>query len=463
MHTPPSRTRAIVAVALLAVLAGGTVQNIVTPLLPMMQRGLDVDLAIASWFVTTSVIFGAVVSPILSRAADIFGRRRLMIVALIVLATSLAAFAWSDSLAVLLITRAAQGVGLAITPLAIGVLRDNLAPKDAERASGFVGAALGIGGTLAVPLAGILADLAGWKSVFWVTAGLAVVGLVLVVLVVPSDPGETVASDRRFDIGGSLALSGALTAILFAVTQSTRYSVTSPVIWGPAVVGIILFVLFVIIERRVRVPLVRLEMITNRSLALVTAATFLIGYTFFATNVSAALLVQEPKSTGYGLGASAAVAGLAMLPTGVAMTVVAPLAARWATQFGPRNSVLLGVGLITAGYAYRVFYSTNLVEIITGVTIVGVGIGVTYAATAVMVLRLSTPAETSAAQGLNLTARLVGGTLATPVIAVILVSYTLDGSALPSLFAYQLVFLIAGIVSAVAGVLYLFVRVPAEH
>lgn len=169
-------------------------------------------------------------------------------------------------------------------------------------------------------------------------------------------------------------------------------------------------------------------------------------------------MVQEPTSTGYGLGASIVVSGLCLLPGGLAMVALSPVSARISAVHGPRTALALAAVVMAVGYVVRFFTSHSLWLIVAGATVVSSGTAIAYSALPALVMRAVPVGETAAANGLNTLMRSVGQACCSAVVASVLahVTFVADGRTAPTLHAYLLIFLVAAGAALAALVATLF-------
>jgi MFS family permease len=216
-------------------------------------------------------------------------------------------------------------------------------------------------------------------------------------------------------------------------------------------------------------PLVDLRVTARPAVLFTNLAALLIGFAFYANSLSTAQLVQEPKSTGYGLGASIVVSGLCLLPGGVAMVLLSPVSARLSKARGPRFTLAVASGLMALGYLVRLFTSENLAAIVAGATVVAAGTAVAYSALPALIMHAVPVTETAAANGLNTLMRTIGQAVCSAIVVTVLTNVvaTHSGVTAPTLHAYLTVFVIAGICALAAVGLTLLIparrAVPARH
>ncbi|WP_258572291.1 MFS transporter [Actinomadura parmotrematis] len=431
-------------------------QTLVVPLLPHVPRLTGASPAAASWLITSTLLTGAVCTPVLGRAGDMYGKRRVLLVSLGVLTAGSALCAVSSHIGVLVAGRALQGAALAVIPLGISIMRDELPPARVLKSIALMSSTLGIGAAIGLPVAALVVEHADWHTMFWVSAAIGLLDVALVLAFVPESP---VRSRGRFDVAGALGLSAALTALLLAVTQGGSWGWTSGRVLGLLAAAVAITAAWGAFELRVAAPMVDLRVSARPAVLLANVAALLIGFAFYANSLSTAQLVQEPAATGYGLGASIVVSGLCLLPGGLAMVVLSPVSARISASFGPKVALMVAAALIACGYAVRYFTSGHLWTIVVGATVPAAGTAIAYSALPALVMSGVPLTETAAANGLNTLMRSVGQAFCSAAVAAVLanVTSTVSGRPAPTLHAYQLVFAMAGVAAALALAVTAFV------
>ncbi|MET9480694.1 MFS transporter [Streptomyces sp. NPDC006638] len=439
---PAPHARFLVAVLAFCGVVVAVMQTLVVPLLPHIPQLTGATPTAASWLVTVTLLTGAVCTPVLGRVGDMYGKRRVLLASLGVLVAGSVLCAISSQIAVLIAGRALQGAALAVVPLGISIMRDELPPVRVLPSIGLMSSTLGIGAAIGLPVAALVVEHYDWHTMFWASAGLGLLDLVLVLLVVPESP---VRSRGRFDAPGALGLSAALVSLLLAVTQGGSWGWTSVRTLGLLVLAVLIGLVWGAYELRTTSPMVDLRVSSKPAVLLTNIAALLIGFAFYANSLSTAQMVQEPKSTGYGLGASIVVSGLCLLPGGLSMVALSPVSARISAKYGPKTALALAAAILAAGYVVRFFTSHHLWTIILGATVVSAGTAIAYSALPALVMRAVPVTETGAANGLNTLMRSVGQAFCSAVVAAVLanVTFRAAGRTAPTLHAYLLVFLIA--------------------
>ncbi|WP_326697710.1 MFS transporter [Streptomyces sp. NBC_01754] len=429
-------------------------QTLVVPLLPHIPELTGATPAAASWLVTVTLLTGAVFTPVLGRVGDMYGKRRVLLVSLGLLVVGSVLCAVSSHIGVLIAGRALQGAAIAVVPLGISILRDELPPERVLSAVALMSSSMGIGAAVGLPIAAVVIQNFEWHTMFWVSGAIGLLDIVLVLRYVPESPLRT---RGRFDAPGALGLTAALVCLLLAVTQGGGWGWTSPLTLGLLVASVVIALVWGAYELRVSSPMVDLRVSARPAVLLTNIAALLIGFAFYANSLVTAQMVQEPKATGYGLGASLVVSGLCLLPGGVTMVLLSPVSARISAKHGPKTSLGLAAGIIAVGYGVRFFTSHSLWLIIAGATVVAAGTAIAYSALPALVMRGVPVGETGAANGLNTLMRSVGQAFCSATVAAVLANMTFvaGGRTAPTLGAYQLVFVIAAVAAVLALVVTL--------
>ncbi|MFF1821656.1 MFS transporter [Kribbella sp. NPDC058245] len=438
-------------------------QTIVVPLLPLMPGITGSPAADVSWLLTVTLLTGAVFTPLLGRAGDMYGKRLVLLIALGSMVIGSLFCAMSSALPVLIVGRAFQGAAIAVVPLGISILRDELPARRVIPAIALMSSTLGVGAAFGIPAATLVVEYFNWHAMFWICVGLGVLDIILVVLVVPE---SVVRTSGRFDVLGALGLAAFLVCLLLAVSKAREWGAGPTIALSVAAVAVV--PLWVWYELKTVSPLVDLRVSARPAVLFTNLSALLIGFAFYANSLSTAQLVQEPTWTGYGLGASIVVSGLCLLPGGVAMVLLSPVSGRISASRGPRFSLAIASVLMAVGYVVRLFTSHSIAGIVIGATVVAAGTAIAYSALPALIMHAVPVTETAAANGLNTLMRTVGTAICSTIVATVLTTVTVTdgGRVAPALSAYLIVFAIAGVAAAVAaGLAFLIPRslIPARR
>lgn len=434
-------------------------QTLVLPLLPEFPEILGTTSENASWLVTITLLTGAVGTPIVSRLADMFGKRLMLIVCLGSVIVGSAVAAMSTSLALVVTGRGLAGIGTSLVPVGISIMRDHLPADKVGSGVALMSATLGIGGAVGMPLAGVISSNFDWHALFLVSGGFAVVMLIAVLLVVPE---STVRAGGRFDYLGAALLSLALTCFLLAVSKAGAWGWADRRTLVLLVVSALTVAAWVPIELRSGQPLVDIRTSLRRTVLLTNVASIMVGFAMFANFLSATQQVQMPVESGYGFGLSVVETGLVLLPNGILMVLLSPVAAHLIQRLGPRAILVAGAIVMAVGFVMRSFLHATLLEVVVATGVSSVGMVLAFAAMPTLIMRSVPITETASANGLNTLLRAIGTSSASAVLAAIFSAMTMEvgGTQIPTLGAYQLVFWLGAAAALMGAAVAAFIVRP---
>ncbi|WP_240484430.1 MFS transporter [Pseudarthrobacter sulfonivorans] len=421
-------------------------QTIVVPLLPDFPRILGVTADDASWLVTATLLTSAVATPIMSRSADMYGKRKIMVICLAIMVVGSIIAAVGGSFLWIIIGRALQGFSSSLIPVGISIMRDELPKERMGSAVALMSATLGIGSAMGLPLAGLVFEALGWQSIFWVSAVAGALLLVSVAVVVPESKLRT---PGRFDYAGAVILSAALVALLLAISKGGSWGWGSETVLMLFLAAALLLAAWVPYELKVSHPMVDLRTSARRPVLLTNVASLLIGFAMFANMLLTTQQLQLPTATGYGFELDVVAAGLCMVPSGAAMVIFAPVSGSIIRRFGGKAALITGSAVMIVGYVGRVFLWDTVPWLIIGSTVISIGTAIAYAAMPTLIMGAVPITHTASANGLNSLVRSIGTSTSSAAVAVLLMSVNMPFGAVtvPSFDAFRDVFWLAALAS----------------
>ncbi len=444
------RPRLAVIALCLGGLAAALTQTMVIPIQSELPSLLGTSASNAAWVITITLLAAAVAMPVAGRLADLFGKQRVLTVNAATLVVGSAICAMSDTIGPMLAGRALQGLAMGFIPVGISLIREITPPELAGTSIAAMSATLGVGGAIGLPLAAWIADVGDWHVLFWVSAAVAAVILVLIIAVVPHIHDGT---SGRLDVVGALGLAVGLVAFLVGVSKGNEWGWTDPKTLGFILGGIAVLGVWGTYELRQDEPLVDLRTTAKLPVLMTNVAALAIGFGMMAQSIVVPQLLQLPEATGYGLGQSLLAAGLWMAPGGIMMLLFAPVSSNLIKSLGARITLMIGAGVLGIGYLVAVAMMGAPWQLLIASCIATAGVGIGYAAMPTLILDNVNPREAAAAVGLNALMRSMGTTLAAAAMAVILTSNTtaLGSVDIPTKGAFQACFIV-GAIAAFVGV-----------
>jgi EmrB/QacA subfamily drug resistance transporter len=431
-----SNARVILAVLSLGGIAYALLQSLVVPALPQIQDSLHTSESSVGWVLTAFLLSASVTTPIIGRLGDMYGKERLLLIVLVLLAIGTLVSAVASSLALMLVGRVIQGVGGGIFPLAFSIIRDELPRERVAGGIGLVSSLLGIGGGAGVVFAGIVTEHLSYHWLFWFPLAMIAMTALLTRRYIPESPVKTPA-DINYRAAGLMTLG--ISATLIAITETSTWGWGSPKTLGLLAAGLLLIGAWVRAELRSREPLVDMRMMAIRGVWTTNTVAFLIGVGMYSSFILLPEFVQEPASTGYGFAASATAAGLFLLPATIAITVVGQFAGKLERRIGSRGALIAGALFALAAYALLVVNRGAELDVYIAAGLLGVGIGLSFAAMPNLIVENVRQEQTGVATGMNAVTRTLGGAFGGQVAATLLAG-NLGAAGLPTSHGFELAF-----------------------
>jgi EmrB/QacA subfamily drug resistance transporter len=432
----------------LAALAFALAQTTLIPALTELAKSLHTDASGVAWTVTGYLLSAAVFTPVFGRLGDMFGKRRLLVVALGIFGAGSVVSALGSSLEVVVAGRVMQGAGGGIFPLCFGIIRDEFPREKVGSSIGLISATFGIGGGAGLILGGVITDHASYHWIFWLGAISAAVAAIAIELFVPESPVRT---PGRVDVRGALVLGLGLTAPLLAIARANEWGWGDTRTLGLFAAGAVILSLWVVLQQRTPQPLVDIEMLREPTVLMTNIATLLVGFGMFGSFILIPQLVESPESTGYGFGLDATGAGLLMVPGALVMLVAGPLSGVLGTRWGSRVPLALGAVTTSFGLTLMALMHGSQAEMVVWNIVMSIGIGLAFAAMPNLIVEAVPPEETGQATGVNTLVRSVGASLGAQVSAAVLAGSIVAGG-LPTNSGYTAAFLVGAGVAFLAAI-----------
>ncbi|MET7391963.1 MFS transporter [Dactylosporangium sp. NPDC005572] len=395
-------------------------QCFVTPVLSRLQVEYSTDQATVTWALIVYLLAASIATPLLGRAGDTWGKKRMFVVALGGMAAGAFGAALAPSIGWLLAARAVQGAAGAVLPLSFGILRDVSRPERLSSGVSLMTSTTAVGFGLGLILAGPVVDTLGVRWLFWLPAGFATVIALAVLWVVPESAPTRAAPPPLLP---ALALGGWLGVLLLGLSRGGAWGWTSPWVLGMFAASAALVLIWVRLERRARTPLIDLRMMRLRGVWTTNLIVMLSGFSMFALFGFLPQLLQTPQTAGYGLGATVTESGRFLIPWSVTSFAAGMLATRIIRATSVRIVICVATVLMATAMLLIAFLHSTHWVIYLAMSMHGAGSGSVLAATALVVVRVVPPWQVGVASGMNANIRLVGGAVGATVMGVIVTGH----------------------------------------
>jgi len=396
--------------------------TIVNVALPSIREDLGFSAASLAWVVNAYMLFFGGFLLLGGRLGDLYGHRRLFAIGIAVFTAASLAAGISSSQAILIVARAAQGLGGAVVSAAGLSLMMSLFTEPAERAKamGIVGFISAGGGSVGVLLGGILTSFFGWHAVFMVNIPVGIAVYALAFRYVPAS--RPAALGTRLDIAGAITVTASLMLAVYAIVNGNEAGWTSTQTLGLLGAAVVLLGSFFAIESRVSDPLMPLDLFRRRNLATANVMGVLWAAAMFAWFFLSALYLQlvlhyEPLQV-----------GLAFLPGNLVMAVFSVgISAKLVMRYGLRAPLATGLGLAGIGLLLLVrapIDGSYFADVFPSMVLLGVGAGIAFNPMIIVAMTDVEPERSGLASGLVNTSFMMGGALGLAVLASIAAART---------------------------------------
>jgi MFS family permease len=484
-------------------------ETMLIPAIPDLIRDFHVSYSMSSWILTSYLIAGAVMTPIAGKLSDIYGRKKILLIIMVIYALGVSMAGFASDIYFMIFARAVQGIGMSMFPIAFGMIRDQFPREKISIGQGVITSMFASGAVLGLTVGGIIVQDYGWHNTFFTIIPIAIALLLIIwrfihmVDIKDEDQsqersrileGDNIGKTRsgndkttfakfsnQIDIKGAIALAITVASFLLALTlletsgsnmeaasfangndNHPSNANSSSNILPFLIITVISFVLFVIIERREKYPLVDFKLMLHKSILPASLIIMLVGFSMFMVFQTIPILVRNPEPLGFGEDAISA--GKVQLPFAIVLLIFGPTSGFIVSKLGSLKPIIFGTIITTAGFiGLLMFHSTELL-VSVNLGILSTGLSLTSVG-AMNVIILSTPRQFSGVSlGMSSLMRIVGASIGPALAGMYMqinqASLNIDGimNYFPSSMSFDLIFLSAVIVSIISIALAIILR-----
>jgi predicted MFS family arabinose efflux permease len=419
------------------------------PLITSVATTFDVSLSSAQWTLTLALLTGAVTTPVLGRLGSGPHRRAAILGTLGVVSAGGILTALPLSISWLLLGRAAQGVGLALTSMLMGVVRDHLSDKRSGSTIALLSVASTAGVGVGYPLSGFLAEHGGLRLAYGFGAAMTVMAFAVALRVVPA---STRTRATRIDVPGAVLLALPLTLVFVLISETPLWTSRPWTAGVLAAIAVVAAGIWVRVELKSSAPLVDLRLFRHRAVVGANGAMLLGGIGMYLLLTLATRYAQTPSGAGYGFGLDVFAAGLVLVPFSVFGFLAGKLVPRALRRVGAGSALTVSALIVLVALALFAGTRAGIVELCAVMAILGFGVGSFSAALPAVVLPVVPSAETSSVMSINQVVRSVGFSFGSAIGGLVLAAGTSPGSTFPGEDAYTSAAWVGVVVTAAAAI-----------
>lgn len=454
-------------------------ETMLIPAIPDLVREFNVSYSMSSWILTAYLIPGAVMTPIAGKLSDIYGKKKILLIILAIYIAGISIAGFSSNIYFLFAARAIQGIGMAMFVIAFGIIRDQFPREKISIGQGVISSMFASGAVIGLAAGGIIISNYGWQATFFSTIPIAIFLFVLIWRFNYErklEPWEEAApkhvaskaapaTSRGIDIKGAMTLAAFVTSFLLALTlletDSGQSAMTGQIAIFAAIGATALW-LFVMIERREKLPLVDFKLMSHRAILPANLIIMTVGFSMFMVFQTVPVLVRNPEPLGFG--GDAATAGYVQLPFAIVLLIFGPTSGFIVHRMGSIKPIIIGTSITATGFFFLLAFHGSWMAVAANLAILSTGLSLTNVG-ALNVTLLATPAEfTGISLGMNTLLRIVGSSIGPALAGVYMQMYQstveVAGRAMsfPSTQAFSVIFLTAALLSVVSIILSIYLK-----
>jgi EmrB/QacA subfamily drug resistance transporter len=408
-------TLGAVAFGLFMIMLDNTVVNVA---LPSIQSDLGIGISQLEWIVNGYALTFAVLMLTGGKLADLFGRRRIFIIGLVIFTASSLACGLATSSSWLIGARIVQGVGSALmNPATLSIITATFPPRQRGMAIGIWAGVSAMALAIGPLVGGVLTQQINWSWIFFINIPVGILAIIVARLVI--DESRDTSEEQRLDLPGLLSSGIGLFALTYGLIEANNYGWTSGRILLSFAVAVIGLVAFILLERHQRVPMLDLSLFKNPTFAGANTIMLLVALAMFGIFFYVSLYMQNI------LGYSATQAGASFLPMTVMIILLAPIAGKVSDRYGSRWPVALGMTLVGASLLVDSTFKVDSTfwNLLPALILGGIGMALAMAPTTAAAMG-SVPVDKAGVGSAVLnSSRQVGGSLGIAVMGAIVASY----------------------------------------
>lgn len=410
--------KGIIALLFVGVLMGALDISIVGPALPNIESTLQITSRFSGWIFSIYVLFNLIGISLFARLSDVFGRRKIYVIALSIFALGSLIVSLSENFTMLLIGRAIQGFGASgIFPVASALVGDLFPPEKRGRILGLIGAVFGIAFLIGPFIAGVLLHYLSWNFLFIINLPISAVLIYFSLKLLPSKPSVII---KKIDWGGIITLGIALAGFTYGINSfdvsNLDFNSFQFILILPFLISIIAIIVLFVIEHKTESPIIKFSFFRNSQIVIV-------GIISMFTGILQATFVYIPKFVILSMSVSVSTASFMLTPFVLATAIGSPVFGRMIDKYGVKKIVLIGLALCSVGfYILSISDGQPTFYYLSG-ALIGLGLSVLAGSSLRYIMLNNTEAEDRAiSQGMLTIFISVGQLIGTAIIGLSLAS-----------------------------------------
>jgi MFS family permease len=446
-------------------------ETMIIPAIPDLIHEFDISYSLSSWILTSYLIAGAVMTPIAGKLSDIFGRKKVLLILMVIYTIGLSFGGLSSNFTILILARIIQGIGISMFSIAFSMILDEFPKRRLATAQGIIAAVFSGGAVIGLAVGGTIIEAFDWRATFLSVVPLSIMIIIIIrklihdeksILVEASTLPNTDGISKSYsalDLKGALALTSTITSFLLAITFLESIKQSLYLITFLSIISLASLFCFILIERKSLSPLIDLKLLKDRIILPANILLMCIGCTLFMTYQTIAIMIKSP--TPFGFGGNSINIIQVQLPFMLILFLVAIISGFLISKLGNVKPTIIGSVISSIGFFSLFLFHLSELSITINLIIIAIGISFTEVG-AFNISTLFVPKQFSGISiGITTLLFLVRMSIGPAISGMFMEQYRIIVDAVvgsyPSGESYNLIFLTGALISIVAVALTLVV------
>jgi MFS family permease len=445
-------------------------ETMIIPAIPDLVKDFNIPYNTTAWILTAYLIAGAVATPIVGKLSDIYGKKRILLLVMIIYTAGTSVGIISNDISSMIILRTIQGIGMSVFPIAFTIIREKFPENKLSIAQGILTSIFAAGGVIGLSLGATTIEYFGWHSTFISISPFALIltliirGFIHVKELKENNNYNITKSSKNIDIKGAIALTTSISSFLISITllgnsDSKDFNnidnnvINFSLIILFSVLSIVSIFIFSLIQRRTHIPLIDLNLLKHRILLPTNILLMTIGISMFMIYQTISILIRNPPPSGFG--GSAIDAANVQLPFMIISLIISVLSGFLISRYGNIKPTIIGSVISVIGFSSLFMYHSTEFEIIINLSIIAGGLSLAEVGGFNITLVSVSPKVSGISMGITVLLFLLGMSIGPAISGIYLETFQSSimlnniSYYFPSEFAYDMIFFTATLLSLI--------------
>jgi len=445
-------------------------ETMIIPAIPDLVKDFNIPYNTTAWILTAYLIAGAVATPIVGKLSDIYGKKRILLLVMIIYTAGTSVGIISNDISSMIILRTIQGIGMSVFPIAFTVIREKFPENKLSIAQGILTSIFAAGGVIGLSLGATTIEYFGWHSTFISISPFALILTLIIRRFIhvkelkENNNYNITKSSKNIDIKGAIALTTSISSFLISITllgnsDSKDFNnidnnvINFSLIILFSVLSIVSLFIFSLIQRRTHIPLIDLNLLKHRILLPTNILLMTIGISMFMIYQTISILIRNPPPSGFG--GSAIDAANVQLPFMIISLIISVLSGFLISRYGNIKPTIIGSVISVIGFSSLFMYHSTEFEIIINLSIIAGGLSLAEVGGFNITLVSVSPKVSGISMGITVLLFLLGMSIGPAISGIYLETFQSSimlnniSYYFPSEFAYDMIFFTATLLSLI--------------